>query len=219
MFLSAPAFRVEPTRSRHSALRWARHRRFADGPRWQMLRSLQIADQIARTGHMPVRRLDLIWISARNAARRELDLGVAALVEAVTLLTADVEGSTRLSQTRLNELAADYPTLDQNISEAVAAHGGVTRPVDQEVGSGLVVAFLRAGDAIACAGTAALNVGAYAAACRCAHRRCPAARRRHHHRLRDQRVRVCATSHTKARLCFQPPLAIWSSTSFRQIPG
>lgn len=56
-----------------------------------MLRSLQIADQIARTGHMPVRRLDLIWISARNAARRELDLGVAALVEAVTLLTADVE--------------------------------------------------------------------------------------------------------------------------------
>lgn len=28
---------------------------------------------------------------------------------------------------------------------------GVTRPVDQEVGSGLVVAFLRAGDAIACA--------------------------------------------------------------------
>ncbi|CKR50009.1 transcriptional regulator [Mycobacterium tuberculosis] len=60
-----------------------------------MLRSLQIADQIARTGHMPVRRLDLIWISARNAARRELDLGVAALVEAVTLLTADVEGSTR----------------------------------------------------------------------------------------------------------------------------
>ncbi|MFE8232652.1 ATP-binding protein, partial [Mycobacterium sp. HOS53] len=151
MFLSAPAFRVEPTRSRHSALRWARHRRFADGPRWQMLRSLQIADQIARTGHMPVRRLDLIWISARNAARRELDLGVAALVEAVTLLTADVEGSTRLSQTRLNELAADYPTLDQNISEAVAAHGGVTRPVDQEVGSGLVVAFLRAGDAIACA--------------------------------------------------------------------
>ncbi|WP_235627578.1 hypothetical protein, partial [Mycobacterium tuberculosis] len=94
MFLSAPAFRVEPTRSRHSALRWARHRRFADGPRWQMLRSLQIADQIARTGHMPVRRLDLIWISARNAARRELDLGVAALVEAVTLLTADVEGST-----------------------------------------------------------------------------------------------------------------------------
>lgn len=52
-----------------------------------MLRSLQIADQIARTGHMPVRRLDLIWISARNAARRELDLGVAALVEAVTLLT------------------------------------------------------------------------------------------------------------------------------------
>ncbi|SGC60268.1 transcriptional regulator [Mycobacterium tuberculosis] len=116
-----------------------------------MLRSLQIADQIARTGHMPVRRLDLIWISARNAARRELDLGVAALVEAVTLLTADVEGSTRLSQTRLNELAADYPTLDQNISEAVAAHGGVTRPVDQEVGSGLVVAFLRAGDAIACA--------------------------------------------------------------------
>lgn len=28
-----------------------------------MLRSLQIADQIARTGHMPVRRLDLIWIT------------------------------------------------------------------------------------------------------------------------------------------------------------
>lgn len=94
-----------------------------------MLRSLQIADQIARTGHMPVRRLDLIWISARNAARRELDLGVAALVEAVTLLTADVEGSTRLSQTRLNELAADYPTLDQNISESTKAVSGTISPL------------------------------------------------------------------------------------------
>lgn len=185
-----------------------------------MLRSLQIADQIARTGHMPVRRLDLIWISARNAARRELDLGVAALVEAVTLLTADVEGSTRLSQTRLNELAADYPTLDQNISEAVAAHGGVTRPVDQEVGSGLVVAFLRAGDAIACALELQLStlapmrprVGVHTGDVRLrATAPSPAPR--------STRVRVCATSHTKARLCFQPPLAIWSSTSFRQIPG
>lgn len=161
MFLSAPAFRVEPTRSRHSALRWARHRRFADGPRWQMLRSLQIADQIARTGHMPVRRLDLIWISARNAARRELDLGVAALVEAVTLLTADVEGSTRLSQRSRRRVPACW-RRDR-------------------------VRF----------GTAALNVGAYAAACRCAHRRCPAARRRHHHRLRDQRECVSARPRTR----------------------
>ncbi|CKT08266.1 transcriptional regulator [Mycobacterium tuberculosis] len=185
-----------------------------------MLRSLQIADQIARTGHMPVRRLDLIWISARNAARRELDLGVAALVEAVTLLTADVEGSTRLSQTRLNELAADYPTLDQNISEAVAAHGGVTRPVDQEVGSGLVVAFLRAGDAIACALELQLSTLA------------PMRPRVGVHtgdvRLRgDGTITGSAINESaclrdlahEGQICFQPPLAIWSSTSFRQIPG
>lgn len=185
-----------------------------------MLRSLQIADQIARTGHMPVRRLDLIWISARNAARRELDLGVAALVEAVTLLTADVEGSTRLSQTRLNELAADYPTLDQNISEAVAAHGGVTRPVDQEVGrvssSRSCVLATRSRALWNCSsqrwrlcGRVSVCTPAMSGCAATAPSPAP----------RSTRVRVCATSHTKARLCFQPPLAIWSSTSFRQIPG
>jgi predicted ATPase/class 3 adenylate cyclase/DNA-binding CsgD family transcriptional regulator len=68
----------------------------------------------------------------------------------VTLLLADVEGSTRLWETQPEAMKAAVERLDQTLSEAVAAHGGV-RPVEQGEGDSFVIAFTRAADAIACA--------------------------------------------------------------------
>lgn len=68
----------------------------------------------------------------------------------VTLLLADVEGSTRLWETHPDEMAAAITRLDQAVSEAIAAHDGV-RPVDQGEGDSFVIAFARASDAVACA--------------------------------------------------------------------
>nr|WP_242670102.1 LuxR family transcriptional regulator [Mycobacterium decipiens] len=88
-----------------------------------------------------------VWLTSLKG----VGLGMSALVEAVTLLTADVQDSTGRSQARQEELAANGSNLDRTVSDAIATHGGVVRPVDQDLGSGLVAAFLRAGDAIACA--------------------------------------------------------------------
>ena len=68
----------------------------------------------------------------------------------VTLLLADVEGSTRLWETRPEEMTAAFARLDEQLSGLIAAHGGV-RPVEQGEGDSFVVAFARASDAVACA--------------------------------------------------------------------
>jgi predicted ATPase/class 3 adenylate cyclase/DNA-binding CsgD family transcriptional regulator len=68
----------------------------------------------------------------------------------VTLLLADVEGSTRLWETQPEVMAGALARLDQALSEAVAAHDGV-RPVEQGEGDSFVIAFGRASDALACA--------------------------------------------------------------------
>ncbi|MGB9252319.1 MAG: adenylate/guanylate cyclase domain-containing protein, partial [Mycobacterium sp.] len=68
----------------------------------------------------------------------------------VTLLLADVEGSTRLWETQPEAMKAAFERLDQTLSDAVVAHGGV-RPVEQGEGDSFVIAFTRAADAIACA--------------------------------------------------------------------
>src|SRR6202011_3955033 len=68
----------------------------------------------------------------------------------VTLLLADVEGSTRLWQTQPEEMTAAVARLDCIVCEVIAAHDGV-RPVDQGEGDSFVVAFGRASDAVACA--------------------------------------------------------------------
>ena len=81
------------------------------------------------------------------------ELGVSKLLlptEMVTLLLADVEGSTRLWETRPGEMVAAVERLDRILPEVVAKHGGV-RPVDQGEGDSFVVAFGRASDALACA--------------------------------------------------------------------
>src|SRR6516165_4550078 len=68
----------------------------------------------------------------------------------VTLLLADVEGSTRLWQTHAEEMTAAVACLDRAVCEVISAHHGV-RPVEQGEGDSFVVAFTRASDAVACA--------------------------------------------------------------------
>ncbi|TQC42525.1 hypothetical protein EEB14_48340 [Rhodococcus sp. WS4] len=68
----------------------------------------------------------------------------------VTLLLADVEGSTRLWETRAEEMTTAVALLDRTVSEVIAAHRGV-RPVEQGEGDSFVVAFARASDAVGCA--------------------------------------------------------------------
>ena len=68
----------------------------------------------------------------------------------VTLLLADVEGSTRLWETQPEAMQAAVGRLDRTLSDAVATHGGV-RPVEQGEGDSFVIAFPRAADGVACA--------------------------------------------------------------------
>ena len=79
------------------------------------------------------------------------DLGVSVLPTGmVTLLLADVEGSTRLWERQPEEMTAAVARLDRTVSAIVAAHHGV-RPVEQGEGDSFVVAFARASDAVASA--------------------------------------------------------------------
>ncbi|WP_407665394.1 adenylate/guanylate cyclase domain-containing protein, partial [Mycolicibacterium stellerae] len=68
----------------------------------------------------------------------------------VTLLLADVEGSTRLWETQPDEMAAALGRLNDAVTRLVSGHDGV-RPVEQGEGDSFVVAFARASDAVACA--------------------------------------------------------------------
>lgn len=79
------------------------------------------------------------------------ELGVGELpTGTVTLLLADVEGSTRLWETQPEEMTAAVARLDRMLGDLLAAHGGV-RPVEQGEGDSFVVAFARASEAAACA--------------------------------------------------------------------
>jgi predicted ATPase/class 3 adenylate cyclase/DNA-binding CsgD family transcriptional regulator len=79
------------------------------------------------------------------------DLGVSELpTGTVTLLLADVEGSTGLWETKPEQMTTAFARLDSALSDLVGAHGGA-RPVEQGEGDSFVIAFGRAGDAVACA--------------------------------------------------------------------
>ena len=82
----------------------------------------------------------------------ETELGLPDMLPTgtVTLLLADVEGSTRLWQTAPVEMADAIARLDRALNRVVAEHGGV-RPVEQGEGDSFVVAFTSATDAVACA--------------------------------------------------------------------
>lgn len=68
----------------------------------------------------------------------------------VTLLLADVEGSTRLWQHQPVEMRSAIERFDEVLAAAVDRHHGV-RPVEQGEGDSCVVAFPRAVDALTCA--------------------------------------------------------------------
>jgi class 3 adenylate cyclase len=55
------------------------------------------------------------------------DLGVSGLLPTgtVTLVLADVEGSTRLWEAQPDEMTAAFARLDHALSDPVSAHGGV----------------------------------------------------------------------------------------------
>ena len=80
------------------------------------------------------------------------DLGVSGLLPTgtVTLLLADVEGSTRLWETQGAVMTAAIGRLNQVVGDVVAAHDGV-RPVEQGEGDSFVAAFARASEAVAAA--------------------------------------------------------------------
>src|SRR5258705_2908218 len=79
------------------------------------------------------------------------DEGVSELpTGTVTLLLADVEGSTRLWETQPEEMSKAVARLDHTVAQIIAAPGGV-RSVEQGEGGSLVVAFERGSDAVACA--------------------------------------------------------------------
>jgi DNA-binding CsgD family transcriptional regulator len=73
------------------------------------------------------------------------DLGVNGLLPTgtVTLLLADVEGSTRLWEPQPEQMTAAFARLDQTLLDLLAAYGGV-RPVEQGEGDSFVVAFAQA---------------------------------------------------------------------------
>src|SRR5271167_684594 len=80
------------------------------------------------------------------------ELSVSGLLPTgtVTLLLADVEGSTRLWETQPDEMTMAIARLNQTVSEIIAEHDGV-RPVEQGEGDSFVAAFARASDAVAAA--------------------------------------------------------------------
>ncbi len=80
----------------------------------------------------------------------ELDVSGLLPTGTVTLLLADVEGSTRLWETQPDEMATAIARLNQTVSEIIATHEGV-RPVEQGEGDSFVAAFARASDAVAAA--------------------------------------------------------------------
>jgi class 3 adenylate cyclase len=80
------------------------------------------------------------------------DVGMSELLPTgmVTLLLADVEGSTQLWETQSDDMAVAVSRMDRALAEVVRAHNGV-RPVEQGEGDSFVIAFARASDAVACA--------------------------------------------------------------------
>ena len=80
------------------------------------------------------------------------ELGVSGLLPTgtVTLMLADVEGSTRLWETQPEQMTAAMARMNRTVTETIATHSGV-RPVEQGEGDSFVAAFARASDAVACA--------------------------------------------------------------------
>src|ERR1700730_5329107 len=80
----------------------------------------------------------------------ELDVSGLLPTGTVTLLLADVEGSTKLWETQPHQMTTAIARLNRTVSAVIAAHDGV-RPVEQGEGDSFVAAFARPSDAVAAA--------------------------------------------------------------------
>jgi class 3 adenylate cyclase len=89
---------------------------------------------------------------ASMSATEWSDVDMAELLPTgtVTLLLADVEGSTQLWESQPAAMTAALALRNRTASEVIAEHNGV-RPVEQGEGDSSVAAFARASDAVACA--------------------------------------------------------------------
>src|ERR1700744_5553864 len=103
-------------------------------------------------GHRMLASMSEINPRADTALVDWSELGVSGLLPTgtVTLLLADVEGSTRLWETQPEQMTAAMAGMNKGVSETTAEHSGV-RPVEQGEGDSFVAAFARASDAVACA--------------------------------------------------------------------
>jgi class 3 adenylate cyclase len=81
---------------------------------------------------------------------RERTAGPQLPTGTVTLLLADIEGSTRLWESQPDVMAAALAAMDRTLAGLVHTHNGVC-PIEQGEGDSFVVAFSRASDAVACA--------------------------------------------------------------------
>jgi len=95
-------------------------------------------------------RNEMLASMTKTDPRAELNWSDVLPTGTVTLLLADVEGSTRLWETQPEEMTAAVARLDRTLTDLLAAHDGV-RPVEQGEGDSFVVAFARASQAVACA--------------------------------------------------------------------
>ena len=109
----------------------------------QTIRLLSSASELQRLSASSRLNMSPIDLHDRTAGRT-LPTGT------VTLLMADIEGSTRLWETQPDQMAAALATMDRVLAELVYAHNGV-RPIAQGEGDSFVVAFTRASAAVACA--------------------------------------------------------------------
>ncbi|HVE93008.1 MAG TPA: adenylate/guanylate cyclase domain-containing protein, partial [Actinomycetota bacterium] len=78
------------------------------------------------------------------------DAGFVLPVGTITLVLADIEGSSRLWESRPDEMRPAMARFNAVVDEAVGTHGGV-RPVEQGEGDSFLAAFPRATQAVACA--------------------------------------------------------------------
>ncbi len=137
----------------------------------------------------------------------------------VTLLLADVEGSTQLWESQTAAMTNAIVELNRTVDELVAEHGGV-RPVEQGEGDSFVAAFARAGDAVACAWICSApssprsgcGSACTPATCNCATKATTRGRR-------STRPHGCAIWRTAVRRCCRGLPRTWSKTSFPTRPG
>src|ERR1700733_11826556 len=108
------------------------YRRFPDQPRW------------------PCSRAAIYAFALMFCGTRWSELGVSGLLPTgtVTLLFADVEGSTRLWETQPEQMTVAMARMNQMVTETIATHSGV-RPVEQGGGDSFVAALPPASHAVA----------------------------------------------------------------------